>query len=65
MANIVYLNPVATLPRDILPSDLSESCEIILFPGVRYERWQEPAQPAPEARKRKARGKKRELEPAE
>lgn len=65
MANIVYLNPVATLPRDVLPSEMSDSCEIILFPGVRYERWQEPSQPAAEERKRKTRVKKRELEPAE
>lgn len=65
MANIVYLNPVATLPRDVLPSEMSESCEIILFPGVRYERWQEPPQSAPQPRKRRTRDKKHELEPAD
>ena len=39
----------------------SATCEIIIFPGIRYERWEDHApQPEEAAPRKKARAKKRD-----
>ena len=46
-----------------------QTAEIVLFPGVRYERWDGPAPASPEApvsrRQRKAKRKREMLEPVD
>ena len=38
------------------------ACEIIIFPGIRYERWEDAAPPSPEQEqpRKKSRAKKRD-----
>jgi hypothetical protein len=56
MATIHLLKPIPTERPQRAPA-AARSAEIILFPGVRYERWSETAQPsaAPAKAKRKRR----------
>ena len=63
MAKVYYINPTdGAMPRSERVAPV-EKCEVILFPGVRYERWAEaPSQPKPT---KKPRAKKRALEMAD
>ncbi len=66
MATIFELKAANTAPRGGTERRTDGACEIILFPGVRYERWTEPAAaPKAAAPMRKARNRKRELEMAD
>lgn len=43
-------------------SGATSPAEIVFFPGVRYERWEEPQQPAKAAKKRQRRRDRIELD---
>ena len=60
MATIVNFKPAASPGQSNGARAERAMCEIIFFPGVRYERWTEPAQdaaPASQPRKIEARKK--------
>lgn len=67
MATIFNFKPAAQSVRSSQSRPSDGMCEIILFPGVRYERWADV--PPPEQQKvslpRKSRPKKRALEMAD
>jgi hypothetical protein len=70
MAIIFDFKPADPPARDAQPRSASTSCEVILFPGVRYERWDVTPPPAPIAdpsggQSRKRRTKKRISEMAD
>lgn len=67
MATIYYLKNLDGPARDERAAAATKACEIILFPGVRYERWVDAPQPQAEKlpAARKSRTKKRELEMAD
>jgi hypothetical protein len=64
MANIFNFKPADIAPRPEVADKPATVCEVILFPGVRYERWD--VTPAPKLGKaqtaKKPRAKKRECE---
>lgn len=66
MATIFYLNTTDAGSR-VVRSEASVACEIILFPGVRYERWvdQQPVPAQRESAQKKPRMKKRRMELAD
>jgi len=62
MASVLEFRRPALDCRQSAPKRGSASADIVLFPGVRYERWSEvPAEPAP-ARRRARRRDHLELE---
>jgi hypothetical protein len=67
MATIFNFKPAGQSARSVQGRPPQKVCEIILFPGVRYERWADV--PPPEPQKvmptRKPRAKKRALEMAD
>lgn len=67
MADIVTFKPSETSARDVCAEERQQKCEIILFPGVRYERWGAEVSPSPRLapKSRKSRTKRRELEMAD
>ena len=67
MATIYSFRPAGPAVRDETIRAQSAPCEIILFPGVRYERWEDTAPPQPKKAEapKKSRAKKRELEMAD
>ena len=67
MATIFNFRPAEPTVRDHPVRAHSGSCEIILFPGVRYERWEDTQlqQPAKAEAPKKSRAKKRALEMAD
>ena len=64
MADIVHFKPTDSSAQPAPARAGHAGCEIILFPGVRYERWADAPPPAQKsaAALRKSRAKKRELE---
>ena len=64
MATIVTLKTTGGPLRVVPPNSRPAQCEIILFPGVRYERWADAPEP-PVAARVKQRQKKRVLELAD
>ena len=67
MATIVKFKPAGGGSRDATTAAVKAQCEIILFPGVRYERWETtpPPQPVKTGGEKKQRREKRELELAD
>jgi hypothetical protein len=72
MATIFNFKPVDQPVRSAERQPADRTCEIILFPGVRYERWAdvpppslEKAEPQKALPTRKPRAKKRALEMAD
>ncbi len=67
MATIFNFKPVELPVRSAQGQPADRICEIILFPGVRYERWADvpPPQPQKAMPARKPRAKKRALELAD
>lgn len=52
MATIHILRPTSEL-RQSAPRELAASAEIVLFPGVRYERWTEPKHAEAKSKKKR------------
>jgi len=66
MATIFNFRAAAPSSGPVPQRDESAPCEIIIFPGVRYERWEETVPLEQQASPgRKSRAKKRELELAD
>jgi len=67
MATIFNFRPAHTPSRHADEARQDAACEVILFPGVRYERWD--VTPAPQVEKprtaKKPRAKKRQCELAD
>jgi hypothetical protein len=51
------VEPAGSTTAQVQQTSARAACEIIVFPGVRYERWEEP----PVKAKRKSRQKPRDL----
>ena len=67
MATIVNFKPADSSSHRETVRRESSACEIILFPGVRYERWAETHAETPKTTTsgKKPRAKKRKLEMAD
>jgi hypothetical protein len=67
MAIIFDFKPSESSARATLARSVNAACEVILFPGVRYERWDvtPPPQANAEVQPRKRRAKKRAVEMAD
>ena len=62
MATILNFKPTEAASRGEPAAAAIRTCEIIIFPGIRYERWDEtsPSAPQPVETRKKARAKKRD-----
>jgi hypothetical protein len=67
MADIYKLRAADCVRREPIQRRVDGDCEIILFPGVRYERWADAPSEAPKksTSARKSRTKKQMLEMAD